>query len=131
MTGSLARLRATALASLLLGLTYWLGATNRTAGPSYDSVRVVLPIWTWGLILSATALPLLLAIGRHAWTTAVTATIGSAWHTAWCLLFLGNAIRLSNVSWAGSIIFGFLAYLHVSLALATARAIAQEGSECG
>ena len=124
MTGSFARLRATALASLLLGLAYWLGSPARTDGPQYDAVRDVMPMWAWGALLTAISGPLLWAVGRHTWTTALTAALGTGWHTAWFLLFVSNALTSSNVAWAGAIVFGFLAYLHISLALAAARDLA-------
>lgn len=131
MTGSLARLRATALCSLLLGLGYWLGGAHRTASETYDAVRFV-PIWTWGLALTVYAVPLLWALWTdHKWTILVTSSLAFGWHLAWCVLFLTNSTN-PDVALAGPAVFGFLAYLHFSLAQATGVEIAKTGSsKCG
>ena len=111
-------------------LAGWIGAAyiadpSRTATPSFDVARSILPMPMWGAVFLIGALVMTCALGTHSRTVMAWAlTVGGGIYTWWALLFGIGAITDPHASLNGWALYGFIAAVHYQTAhyLKTRRA---------
>lgn len=107
----------------LVGLSYFLGDPDRTASPSFDFAREIMPIRAWGLVflaLTATKVFALITHNRRVMIVALCAALGA--YITWTLFFLASLLDFGiGFPWlapAASItavwLWGFVSVAHVA-----------------
>jgi hypothetical protein len=110
------------LLNLGLGLVLLFGAPSRTSSPSLAVAREAMPMRAWGLLFLIGGV-VCLAAHLHRTRGAVLVGVGAGIHAFWAATLLEAADRDSHAGLTGCVVYGWVAVLHITVAVRLARRV--------
>jgi hypothetical protein len=110
------------LLNLALGLVLIHGAPARTSSPSLAVARDVMPMPAWGLLFLLGGVVCLLA-GHLGARGAALVGVGAGIHTFWAAALAQAALDDPRAGLTGFVVYGWVALLHITVAIRLARQV--------